>query len=222
MCRFLKASVLSPVTGGRIVTPIDFGKDQIPRYNFETSPIPEPPPFQHKTYSTPVPNIDCRAISFEIRRRSLRLQNDLGNFSADFDLIDCLQSPLLQHMAPSYKDKILMMSPPDRETVRRAIIEHNKWVTEYVPGAMACLSCNTAGISLHPNYYVLKCLLILSFFAVYPMGVGTSSKSIFVYCCLYLVKVVFILESASIICTLIPTTSFPEQCSCAFNHISPL
>lgn len=29
-------------------------------------------------------------------------------------------------------------------------------------------------------------------FAVYPMGVGTSSKSIFVYCCLYLVKVNYI------------------------------
>ena len=125
-------------------------------------------------------------------------------------------------MAPSYKDKIRMMSPPDRETVRRAIIEHNQWVTEFVPADMACLSCNTAGISHHHNYYVVKCLLTLSFFAVYPMGVDTSSKSIFVYCCLYLVKVVFILESASIICKLIPTTSVPEQCSCAFNCISSL
>ena len=78
-CRYCKGSVLSPVTGGCIVTPIDLGKDNIPRYKFETSPIPEPPPFQHKTYAAPVPNIDCRAISFEIRRRSLRLQNDFEN-----------------------------------------------------------------------------------------------------------------------------------------------
>ena len=121
--------MLSPVTGGRIVTPMHLGKEHIPRYQFETSPIPEPPPFQQKPYSTPVPNIDCRAISFEIRRRPLQLQNDLGAFSADFDLLDCLASPLLQDMAPSYKDKIRMMSPPDRETVRRAIIDHNQWVT---------------------------------------------------------------------------------------------
>jgi hypothetical protein len=148
------------------------GKDNIPRYKFETSPIPEPPPFRCNRYSTPVLNIDVRPIAFEIRRRNLLLQNDQGDYSIDFDILQCLESPLLRDMDQSYKDKIRSLLPPQREVLRKAIINHNEWVTgdllfpltgiilmimlmmtmkDFVPASMACLSCNTAGNSNEEN-----------------------------------------------------------------------
>jgi hypothetical protein len=145
MCRYCKGSVLAPVTGGRIVTPIDLGKDSIPRFKFETSTIEEPPPFQEKKYAQPVPPIDTRPISFEIQRRPILLQKDTGEFGASFDLLDCLDSPLLQDLDERFKDKIRSLSSSERESLRAEIVGHNQWVTEFVPPAMACLNCNTAG-----------------------------------------------------------------------------
>ena len=57
-------------------------------------------------------------------------------------------------------------------------------------------------------------------FLVYPMGLGTSAKSIFVYCCLYLVKVRLILMGCvifSLFYHLIHPCSFAEF-SCSFVH----
>ena len=136
---------MAPVTGGRIVTPIDLGKDVIPRFKFETSPIQEPPPFQDQRYSQPVQSIDTRAISFEIQRRPMILQNNTGEFGAGFDLLDCLDSPLLKDLDERYKAKIRSLSASEREDLKQSIITHNEWVTEFVPPAMACLNCNTAG-----------------------------------------------------------------------------
>ena len=193
MCRYCKGSVLAPVTGGRIVTPIDKGKDSIPRFIFETSDIEEPPPFQENKYAQPVPPIDTRAISFEIQRNRILLQKNTGEFGASFDLLDCLDSPLLQDLDERFKDKIRSLSSSERESLRSEIIKHNQWVTEFVPPAMACLNCNTAG-NLVQRFILFDYARVYVYsdvfcFAVYPMGVGTSSKSIFVYCCLYLVKV---------------------------------
>ena len=145
MCRYCKGSVLAPVTGGRIVTPIDLGKDSIPRFKFETSTIEEPPPFQEKRYVQPVPPIDTRPISFEIQRKQILLQKDTGEFGASFDLLDCLDSPLLQDLDERFKDKIRSLSSSERESLRAEIVGHNEWVTEFVPPAMACLNFNTAG-----------------------------------------------------------------------------
>ena len=145
LCRYCKGSVLAPVTGGRIVTPIDLGKDVIPRFQFETSDIEEPAPFQENRYGQPVKNIDTRAISFEIQRRQILLQNNTGEFGTSFDLLDCLDSPLLNSLDERFKTKIRSLSASERESLRQTIIKHNEWVTEFVPPAMACLNCNTAG-----------------------------------------------------------------------------
>ena len=136
---------MAPITGGRIITPIDLGKNAIPRFKFETSPIQEPPPFQDQRYSQPVQSIDTRAISFEIQRRPMLLQNNMGEVGSSFDLLDCLDSPLLKDLDERYKTKIRSLSALEREDLKKAIITHNEWVTEFVPPAMACLNCNTAG-----------------------------------------------------------------------------
>ena len=70
-CRYRKGSVLAPVTGGRLVTPVDNGKDVIPRYSFRVSPVLEPAKYTEDVYGCPVQPIDCRPISFEIRRRQI-------------------------------------------------------------------------------------------------------------------------------------------------------
>jgi hypothetical protein len=139
---------LAEVTGGRIVIPKDHGPDRIPRYTFETSSIPEPDPYKENKYACPVQPIDTRPISFEMQRRKILLQNNAGEYSSEFDLLECLDSELLKDMHQSYKDHIRNLSIQDRRILRDAIIKHNEWVAEFVPAAMACLACNTAGDTL--------------------------------------------------------------------------
>jgi hypothetical protein len=213
---------LAPVTGGRIVVPIDHGSDKIPRYTFNTTAIPEPELYKENQYACPVQPIDTRPITFEMRRRELLLQNDAGEYDYDFDLIQCLDSELLKDMDQHYKDYIRSLSSQDRRTLKKTILTHNEWVTEFVPAAMACLACNTAGNIPFANIKPLQDnnIIYLIFFSVYPMGIGTSAKSIFVYCCLYLVKVLSIQFQIYYLIYLI-LSLFTELCcstvSCVFT-----
>jgi hypothetical protein len=146
-CRYCKGSVLAPVSGGRLVIPKDNGKDQIPRYTFDVAPVPEPDPYREDLFGSPVQPIDCRPISFEIKRRHVALLDpaDLANVSGDFDLADCLNSDILKGLDPELKTAILNLSSEQRASLRDEIINHNQWCIEFVPAPMACLACNTAG-----------------------------------------------------------------------------
>jgi hypothetical protein len=146
-CRYCKGSVLAPVSGGRLIIPKDNGKDQIPRYTFDVAPVPEPDPYREDLFGSPVQPIDCRPISFEIKRRQVALLDpaDLANISGDFDLADCLNSDILKGLDPELKNAILNLSSAQRASLRDEIINHNQWCTEFVPAPMACLACNTAG-----------------------------------------------------------------------------
>ena len=146
-CRYCKGSVLSPVSGGRLVIPKDNGKDQIPRYTFDVAPVPEPEPYQEDLFGCPVQPIDCRPISFEIKRRPITLLDpvDSADVPDDFDLADCLNSEILKDLDPELKNAILKLSSAQRASLRDELINHNQWCTEWVPAPMACLACNTAG-----------------------------------------------------------------------------
>ena len=162
MGRYCKGSVLCPHTGGRLIVPVDHGKDEVPRYSFETAPVPEPclGTEESMLYHIPVPHIDNRAISFDIQRRTMQLVNDMGEFDVDndFDIIDCLESPLLAELDPNLKAFIReFLSAEERADLKAAILDHNQWVTEYTGAASACLMCNTA---------------------IYPMGLGKYTKPI--------------------------------------------
>ena len=146
ICRYCKGSVMNECTGGRLITPHDNGAETIPRYTFSTGPIPEPSPYKEDIFGCPVPAIDCRPISFEIQRRSLT--NILSQGDCDFDLLDVLDSDFLQNSDPQIsilKDKIRALSPEDRAALKAEILNANSWVTEFVPSAMTCLACNSAG-----------------------------------------------------------------------------
>jgi hypothetical protein len=137
---------LNEFTGGRLVKPHDNGVEALPRYTFSTGPIPEPSPYKEDIYGCPVPAIDCRPVSFEIQRRSLT--DALSQEDCDFDLLDVLDSDFLQHpdpLIPILKEKIRALSPEDRAALKEEILDANAWVTEFVPPAMACLACNSAG-----------------------------------------------------------------------------
>ena len=146
-CRYRKGSVLAPVTGGRLVTPVDNGKDVIPRYSFRVSPVLEPAKYTEDVYGCPVQPIDCRPISFEIRRRQIELSNDDGlcDSQNDFDLNDCLESELLKDLDPALKIAIRELTYEQRASLKQEMLSHNQWCTEFVPCSMACLACNTAG-----------------------------------------------------------------------------
>ena len=164
MGRYCKGSVLCPHTGGRLIVPVDHGIDKVPRYSFETAPVPEPCPVTDKSiYIAPVPHIDNRAISFDIQRRTMKLVNDMGEFGVndDFDIADCLESPLLAQLDPNLKAFIKeYLTAEERADLKAAILDHNEWVTEYTGAASACLMCNTA---------------------IYPMGLGKNTNSRFLY-----------------------------------------
>ena len=148
-CRYCKGSVLAPVSGGRLIIPRDNGKDQIPRYTFDVAPVPEPEPYREDLFGCPVQPIDCRPISFEIRRRKIQLfhTNEASDIHDDFDLADCLQSDMLKELDPELKQAILNLSPAQRASLKEEITMHNQWTTEFVEAPMACLACNTAGAS---------------------------------------------------------------------------
>jgi hypothetical protein len=146
--------VLTPQTGGRLVIPVDNGEDAIPRYVFDTAPVPEPELHAEDLYGKPIQGIDCRPISFEIQRRQMQLMDDQGNLDVDgdFDIIDCLESPLLEELDPELKDYIRnYLSKEERAELKRQLLSHNEWITELTPAVMACISSNMA---------------------VYPMGLG--------------------------------------------------
>ena len=100
-------------------------------------------------FGCPVPPIDCRPISFEIRRRKVALcNNDAFPIDYDFDLLDVLDSELLNELDPIdpvLKDKIRALSFQERADLKAQILDGNSWMTEFVPPSMACLVCNTAG-----------------------------------------------------------------------------
>ncbi len=123
-CRYCKGSVLNKVTGGRFITPIDNGPQSIPRYTFETGPVPEPKMFRENVFGCPVPPIDCRPISFEIRRREVSLCDDDVDY--DFDLLDVLDSELLNELDPIdpvLKTKIRALSFQERADLKAKILE---------------------------------------------------------------------------------------------------
>ena len=144
---------MNEVTGGRLITPIDNGPHSLPRYTFDTGPVPEPKPFREDMFGCPVPPIDCRPISFEIRRRKVALcNNDAFPIDYDFDLLDVLDSELLNELDPIdpvLKDKIRALSFQERADLKAQILDGNSWLTEFVPPSMACLVCNTAGSFLY-------------------------------------------------------------------------
>jgi hypothetical protein len=146
--------VLCPHTGARLIVPVDHGKDATPRYSFQAENVPEPSPSTDSIYDVPVPQIDSRAISFEIQRRTMQLVNDMGDIDLEdnFDLLDCLESPMLSQLDPTLKTYIReFLSADERADLKAAILDHQEWITEYNPAASACLMCNTA---------------------IYPMGLG--------------------------------------------------
>jgi hypothetical protein len=152
--RYCKGSVLAPCTGGRLVIPTDQGPKATPRFLYQTETIPEPPCYVEDIYGCPLPPIDNRAISFEIQREALRLVDDFHDLDVDnnFDILDCLESPLMADMDPAIKDLIQnYLSKEERDDLKREILKHNQWISEFNVGAMACLGCNMA---------------------IYPMGLG--------------------------------------------------
>ena len=162
---------MCPHTGARLVVPVDHGNDATPRFTFDTEPVPEPSKRCDSVYHIPVPHIDNRAISFELQRRTIQLVNDLGEIDVadDFDIVDCLDSPLLAQLDPELKTYIRdYLTPEERANLKAEIMSHQQWITEHNVPASACLTCNTA---------------------IYPMGLGTNAKSIYIYCCLYFIKV---------------------------------
>ena len=146
-CRYCKGSVLAPVSGGRLVIPKDNGKDQLPRYTFDVAPVPEPAPYREDLFGSPVQPIDCRPISFEIKRRPVAILDpaDSTDVPGNIDLADCLNSDILKDLDPALKNAILNLSSEQRASLRDEIVNHNQWCTEWVPAPMACLACNTAG-----------------------------------------------------------------------------
>ncbi len=127
--------------------PQDHGKDATPLFSFKTEPVPEPSPCTESMYSCSVPRIDSRAICFEIQRRTMDFVNDNGesDTDSDFDLVTCLESPLLADLNPELKTYIRdFMSPEERANLKEAMLEHQERITEYTPTASACLMCNTA------------------------------------------------------------------------------
>ena len=92
----------------------------------------------------------------------MKLVNDRGETDVDnqFDIIECLDSPLLAHLDPELKSYIReFLTPEERADLKDALLEHQQWVTEYTVSASACLTCNTA---------------------IYPMGLGDDqSHSLF-------------------------------------------
>ena len=153
---------MCPNTGARLVIPQDHGKESTPRFTFDTEPVPEPAPCTDSIYASPVPPIDSRAIAFQIQRRTMKLVNDRGETDVDnqFDIIECLDSPLLAHLDPELKSYIReFLTPEERADLKDALLDHQQWVTEYTVPASACLTCNTA---------------------IYPMGLGDDqSHSLF-------------------------------------------
>jgi hypothetical protein len=84
----------------------------------------------------------------------MHLVDNFGDLDVhnEFDILDCLESPLLANLDPILKDYIRNhLTYEQRQDLKETLIEHQQWVTEYSPAATACLMCNTA---------------------IYPMGLG--------------------------------------------------
>ncbi len=98
----------------------------------------------------------------------MELVNDMGetDIDNDFDIIQCLDSPLLAQLDPQLKTYIRdFLSPQERADLKEAILDHQQWITEFTPGASACLTCNTAiypmGLGEDPSHFCLFSPLII-------------------------------------------------------------
>ena len=90
----------------------------------------------------------------------MQLLNDAGDVDIDddFDLIDCLESPLLSDLDPELKQKIRDLSSEDRASLKTRILGANQWSTEFTPAVMACITCNMAIYPVSMLYLV--CLYV--------------------------------------------------------------
>ena len=95
--------------------------------------------------------MDARPIAFLMKRHQMQLTNDAGDLDmhGDFDIVDCLESPLLADLDPMLKEKIRQLSPDERLSLKTRILGGNQWSTEFTPAAMACLNCNMAIYPVH-------------------------------------------------------------------------
>jgi hypothetical protein len=144
--RYCKGSVFVPKTSAVLVEAIDNGEGTLPRFAFNTKPVPEMPPFVKDKYSSPVEPMDARPIAFLMKRHQMQLTDDAGDLDIDckFDLLDCLNSELLADLDPELKERIRQLSPEDRASLKTRILGGNQWSTEFTPAAMTCLNCNMA------------------------------------------------------------------------------
>ena len=114
-------------------------------------PVPELPPHVKDNYTSPVEPKDSRPIAFLMKRHQRQLTNDAADLDmhGDFDIVDCLDSPLLADLDPMLKEKIRQLSPDERLSLKTRILGGNQWSTEFTPAAMACLNCNMAIYPVH-------------------------------------------------------------------------
>ena len=190
-CRYCKGSVFAIKTAASLVEIIDLDpiddwdpqrrarrskKGMFPtEHDFKLiSPVPEPPPPRPPTYDNPIRQIDTRPITLLVKRRgpdAMKAEfdrlNDGPELSADFDMIECLDHPLLKDVDDSIKQRIRDLTREQRYELKKRILEGNMWATEFSKPLLAASGCNEA---------------------LYPMGTGTSAKAIFIYICLYVCK----------------------------------
>jgi len=147
-CRFCMRRVMVKRTGARLIIPTDHGVGAVPRYTFETAPVPEPLPSDTADiYGCPIPCVDTLPIAFEIQRRNILdiMRDDGLQIADDFDIIDCLDCNLLKDLDPQLKDKIRHgLSKAERATLKAMLLQSNVWVSEFNTCCMACIPSNEA------------------------------------------------------------------------------
>ena len=167
-CRYYKPSCLADETGIRLVEKVlPFPKDPRSK-DFALSDVPE---CEETNFgSDPIPAIDNRPITFQIRRRELVWTNadgqELGR-DDDFDIADCLDSPPFEHVDEVIKARIRALSPEERSKIKDALWNANGFMTEFNDVLVLASHCNMA---------------------IYPMGTGGAAKALFIYVCSYLAK----------------------------------
>ncbi len=78
-------------------------------------------------------------------------ENDM-DVNNQFDLLDCLNRPLLKELYINIKNLIRnYLTQEERAELKQEIMSSNSWISEFSPPVTACLCCNTA---------------------IYPMGCG--------------------------------------------------
>ena len=147
-CRFCMERVMVKRTGARLIIPTDRGVGAVPRFNFQTAPVPEPLPQDTvDIYGCPIPCIETLPIAFEIQRRNiLDIMRDNGlQIADDFEIIDCLDSELLKDLDPQLKIKIRHgLSKAERAILKAMLLKSNGWVSEFNACMIACIPSNEA------------------------------------------------------------------------------